>query len=184
MNQRRVLILVLAVIVAYFAWSRGGDLIATGSALVGGAGSSARRSVVRADVDRLRADLLERESGVFHPGRDLFRFGVAPAKQRSTPPPRPAPPPKPQAQVDKVETTPVQPPARRPPPVDFAYLGSFGPQGNRIAVFTDQETIYNARVGEVIVDVFLLANIGFESVDIEFVGFPDAETQRLAVGGP
>lgn len=178
MSRQRVLVLILAAMVVYFGWSRGSALIETGSALSGSAASSGRRSLVGADVDRLRTAVLSRKTGVFRPGRDLFRFRAAPAKPRVNPPP-----PAPKPQVEKVVPTPAKPPAPQPPRIDFTYMGSFGPAGSRIAVFTDSETIYNAMVGEVIKDVFLLANIGFESVDIAFVGFPDAEAQRLAVSG-
>ena len=181
MSRRRVLILLLSALVVYFGWSRGSALIETGSALAAGAGSSDRRSVVGADVDRLRTAVLDHRAGVFRPGRDLFRFGVAPAAPEPEPPP---PPPMPQPEVEKPAPAPAKPPAPRPPRIDFTYMGSFGPAGNRIAVFTDRDTIYNAMVGEVIKNSFRLSNIGFESVDIEFVGFPDAQAQRLAVGGP
>ena len=53
------------------------------------------------------------------------------------------------------------------------YLGSFGPPEKRLAVFTDGKTIHNALEGEVLDNKFIVAHIGYESVDIQFVGFPD-----------
>ena len=50
-------------------------------------------------------------------------------------------------------------------------------------MFSDGETIHNAMVGEILDGKFIVASIGYESVDIEFVGFPDAETKRFAAGG-
>ncbi len=69
----------------------------------------------------------------------------------------------------------------KPPPFTWSYMGHFGPAGRRIAVFLDGDKVYNAREGEVIGGKFIVAQIGYESVDIRFVGFPDWPAQRLAV---
>jgi hypothetical protein len=183
MNQRRLLILILAALVVYFAWSRGGALIGPGGGIVGGSGSGGRRAVVAAEVEPLALAALEHEAEVFRPGRDLFRFGPARPSGEARPPAMRPPPPRPQPRLESPTPVEAQPSVARPPAIDLTYLGSFGPAGTKIAVFADSETIYNARVGEVIKDVFLLANIGFESVDIEFIGFPDVAAERLAVGG-
>ena len=63
-------------------------------------------------------------------------------------------------------------------------MGNFGPAQRRIAVFTDGNDIINAQEGEVIAGKFIVARIGYESVDIRFVGFPQWPAQRLAVGNP
>ena len=72
----------------------------------------------------------------------------------------------------------------RPQPFTMNYLGNFGSPQKRLAVFTDGKTIYNAQEGEVLEGKFIVAHIGYESVDIQFVGFPDWPAQRLAVGRP
>jgi hypothetical protein len=77
---------------------------------------------------------------------------------------------------------PVVPPKPQPPPVDVQYLGSFGSATAPIAVFTDGEEIFNVRQGEVIEGKFRVVRIGYESVDLSFVGFPDAPAERLPVG--
>jgi hypothetical protein len=69
----------------------------------------------------------------------------------------------------------------KPAPFTWTYLGSFGPARLRIAVFTDGQKVWNAREGEVLEGKFVVAQIGFESVDIRFVGFPDWPAERLAV---
>ncbi len=75
-------------------------------------------------------------------------------------------------------------PARpTPPPVDVVFLGSFGHEELRLAVFTDGNEIFNVSEGSVLKDKFLVVKIGFESADLGFVGFPDAPTQRLEIGG-
>ncbi|HKH48614.1 MAG TPA: hypothetical protein VKM72_28450, partial [Thermoanaerobaculia bacterium] len=70
----------------------------------------------------------------------------------------------------------------KPPPFTLSYLGNFGPPSRRLAVFSDGKTIYNAQEGDVLAGQFIVADIGYESVDIRFVGFPDWPPQRLAVG--
>jgi hypothetical protein len=73
----------------------------------------------------------------------------------------------------------------KPPPVTLKYLGSFGPAARRVAVFADEngENLYNARAGEVLEGKFIVDRIGYESVDLKFVGFPDEPARRLPIGG-
>jgi hypothetical protein len=138
------------------------------------------------EIVTLDSERLEAPSGEYSVGRNPWAFA---------PPPRPEPRERPQPSVEQrpeprppVErpqpTQDAAPPKPKPPPVDLDYLGSFGPPESRIAVFTDnEETIYNAREGEVINDKFRVSAIGFESVDLEFVGFPDVAPARLQPGG-
>lgn len=70
----------------------------------------------------------------------------------------------------------------KPPPFTMVYVGNFGPPSRRIAVFFDGKDTINALEGEVIDDKFIVARIGYESVDIQFAGFPNWPAQRLAVG--
>ena len=63
------------------------------------------------------------------------------------------------------------------------FLGSFGPDGRKIAVFTDDDDILNALEGDVLNKKFIVGPIGYESVEMGFVGFPDAPPTRLAAGG-
>jgi type IV secretory pathway VirB9-like protein len=73
--------------------------------------------------------------------------------------------------------------AAKPKPAEFTmeYLGNFGPPEKKIAVFNDGKKIYNALQGDVIDNKFIVARIGYESVDIRFVGFPDWPAKRLGV---
>jgi hypothetical protein len=66
----------------------------------------------------------------------------------------------------------------------YTYIGYIGPADRRIAVFTDEDkkVTINRLQGEVLDGKFLVARIGYESVDIQFVGFPDTPAQRVAVG--
>jgi hypothetical protein len=129
-----------------------------------------------ARVAKLDLDALEGDSGVVRIGRDPFSFAAPPP-----PPPRPAPPPPPRIQAPP--PPPAPPAGPQPPPVDLTYLGSFGPLRHRIAVFSDGKTLYNATRGETLSGKFVVHAIGYESVDLTFVGFPDVPPERLAVGG-
>ncbi|MBV9497406.1 MAG: hypothetical protein JOZ54_24430 [Acidobacteria bacterium] len=96
---------------------------------------------------------------------DLDHNGVGDACQPNFVPP-PPPPPQP-------------PPKPVPPDFPYKYIGTFGSQSNPIATFSGNEEIINARVGDVIQKRFVLRNIGIESVEIGFVGFPPDETRRI-----
>jgi hypothetical protein len=137
-------------------------------------------------VVELRVADLVREPGDYAPGRDPFRFGA--------PPPPPPPPPE-EPDLDALRRAEeealaaleqpgeITPPKPVPPPVDVVYLGSFGPNKRRLAVFSDGKAIFNVLEGGVLNEKFIVVRIGFESVDVGFVGFPDAPPERLAVGG-
>jgi len=70
----------------------------------------------------------------------------------------------------------------KPPPFTLQYLGKFGPEGRPIAVFTDGKSILNVQEGEVVQGKFIVSQIGMESVEIQFVDFPNWPPQRLPVG--
>jgi hypothetical protein len=140
-------------------------------------------------VEELRIAGLEPSAGSFEPGRNPFAFYVAP------PPPPPVPrgptPEELQAQREAaererlaaLEAARAAPPRPTPPPIDFSYLGSFGPPAKRVAVFrSGAGGLLNARVGDVLNGKFRLVAIGYESVDIEYVGFPDLPPEQVAVG--
>lgn len=176
-QQRRQLLLLAALGVVLVLWIATRWLGRSGGAAVeagGGPGVELPR------VARLDFELLQPEEGVFEPGRDIFRFGqVGPspeelARRAAAQAPKPAPPPPP--------PTPPRPAGPQPPPVTLVFLGTFGPREAPIAVFSDREAIYNARQGDVIEKLFIVRQIGYESVDLGFVGFPEDVTHRLGVG--
>ena len=130
----------------------------------------------------LRLADLDLKPGEYHPGRDPFRF-VAQAPPPSPPKPPPAQraprksPPKQSAQPAS-----NQPAAPIPPPVDVKYLGSFGPDRGKIAVFGDGTDIYNVLKGGILKEHFLVESINYESADLKYVNFPKLPATRLAVG--
>lgn len=172
--------------------------------------ASQNRTVVKTPgVDPVHEEWLEPQSGSYNSRRNLFAFPVPPPPPQ--PPPPPPPPdrdgdgipdyqdncpdvPNPdQADLDgdgigtacdenEVAPPPPPPPKPVPPPFPYRYIGTFGTAGNPIATFARDGQIVNARIGDVIDGKFVLRNIGLESVDIGFVGFPPDERRRVPIG--
>ncbi|HXU31490.1 MAG TPA: hypothetical protein VN851_13000 [Thermoanaerobaculia bacterium] len=180
-------VLVLVLIVRYVPWSGGeeslGPARASTDTKAAGAGTS--------EVAELALGSLSRVPHNPPVGRDPWRFYV--------PPPPPAPPPHVQtAEERERERLALEQAAReaaerqrlaaeeaarpKPPKFTFKYLGSFGPKNRPLATFSDGKTIINAREGDVILAKFRVAKIGYESVDIKYLEFPDVPALRLAVG--
>lgn len=171
--------------------------------------SETRTSVKTPGVDPVHVEWLEAQSGSFNSRRNLFAF---PAPPPPPPPPTPPPPPdrdrdgvpdfqdncpsvanSDQADIDRdgvgsacddeeVAPPPPPPPKPVPPQFTYRYIGTFGTASNPIASFARDGQIVNARVGDVIEGKFILRNIGLESVDIGFVGFPPDERRRIPIG--
>ncbi|MEO8277107.1 MAG: hypothetical protein ABI639_12910 [Thermoanaerobaculia bacterium] len=152
-------------------------------------GSSRRTAqALPQEMTELRIAELQSPTGALSVGRDPFRYGPFPAP----------PPPPPPTRAELAERARLAEEARlareaaarealipRPPPVTLVYLGSFGSERRRIAVFADAagENLYNVRVGDTVEGKFIVDRIGYESVDLKFVGFPDEPAKRLAIGG-
>jgi hypothetical protein len=201
-NRTKLLVGVLAALVLITLWhylgpeSDTGLAAGAGGAPPGVAGAVPRRSVAETKkpvdyVEDLLVAELQPQPHTFTPGRDPWRF-VDPPPPR---PPTPRPPTKEELERMRLEqerlareraaqlaAQAAEAAKPKPPPFTMNYLGSFGPAEKRLAVFTDGKTIYNAQQGEVIQGKFIVAHIGYESVDVQFVGFPTWPTQRLAVG--
>ena len=183
--RRNLLLLTLVVLIAFlgfrsFGWLRDS---AAGEAL----GLPGRQVDVSSQlgtrVVELRTGDLVPQAGELTIGRDPWRYGQPP-RPEPTPMPTPvtvatpAPTPVPPAPTPGPETN-----RPRPPAIDVKYIGSFGPESRRIAVFVDGETVINALQGEVVNGKFEVHSIGYESVDLAFVGFPDEPPQRLPLDG-
>jgi hypothetical protein len=207
-GRTKLLLALLGIVVLFAAWHwvgpalgiGGGDYSGGGGddsgnfapmGRVGRLGRTAARPQVEEVVD-LRVAELGGTVRDYKPGRDPWRF-VAPPP----PPPEPTPPPPSpadlarqreaeerlrQMQAAQEEARLAEERRPKPPPFTLQYLGKFGPEERPIAVFTDGKNILNVQEGEVIQDKFIVGQIGFESVEIQFVGFPDLPPQRLPVG--
>jgi len=193
-KKKKAVLVALSMVMLYVFWRQLSPVV-TGFASGPGALSMARRSsqdggsaaLDLPDVVDLRLDDLEKETGQFSAERDPFRFGFV--KKPSPPPPtvdsesamrralREA------KEREQKEAAPPRAPERQPPQIDVSFLGSFGPQGRRLAVFSDGTEIFNVFEGDQLNEKFYVVKIGLESVDIGFVDFPDTPAQRLEVGG-
>jgi hypothetical protein len=112
-------------------------------------------------------------------GRDLFRIPEPTRPVVPTPTPRP-PMPGEGAFVGPLPPPPPTP-TPKPPEVTFKFLGSFGPKEHPIAVIQQGDEVFNARAGDTLFGKFVLRKVGYESIDVGFVGFAATETKRLPV---
>ena len=114
--------------------------------------------------------------------RDLF--DLREPTQRPAPTPAPAPPPPP-APGEQQFIGPLPPPSPTatpaPPAIPFKFIGSFGPKDRPIAVLLGGDRLVNARAGDVVFDKFILRKVGYESIDVGFVGFAAHESRRLGI---
>lgn len=166
-------------------------------------GRSAARAAGRArggggdtpsELARLKMDELEPQGAIYRPGRNPFDFYTPPPPQPKGPTPEELAEARRRAEEEArlrrereaaaaAARAAAPPPKPRPPAIDFAYVGSFGPDRRRVAVLLkSDDTIVNALEGDVIDGKFRLVSIGYESVGIEFVGFPDEPPAQLPVG--
>jgi hypothetical protein len=133
------------------------------------------------DVPLLEVDDFTRpaEKASADPGRDLFGL------QEPTRPPVPTATPAPPAPGDVRFVGPLPPPpptpTPAPPAIGFKFLGTFGPKEHPIAVVQQGDQVLNVRAGDTLFGKFILRKVGYESIDVGFVGFPEAETRRLGI---
>jgi len=152
----------------------------TGSRPAGG-----RQAAVSADaVPLLSPEDLRPRSGPA-PGetsRDLFDTREPTRRPPPTPTPAPPPPPAP-GEPRFVGPLPPPPPTPTPAPpaIPFKFAGSFGPRDRPIAVLIAGDRIVNARSGDVVFDRFILRKVGYESIDVGFVGFPTSASRRMGI---
>ena len=112
-------------------------------------------------------------------GRDLF--GIAEPTKKPVPTPIPPPPPPGDTRFVGPLPPPPPTPTPKPPDVTFKFVGTFGPKGHPIAVIQQGDLVYNVRAGDVVFDKFVLRSVGYESIDVGFLGFPDTETRRIGI---
>lgn len=181
--------LVLALLVRYVPWSGGEEPLgpARGSSNTAATGAFDTPDAVA----ELALGSLSKVPKTTPVGRDPWRF-------YEPPPPPPPPPYRPTAADLERDRLALEQAARdaaerqrlameeaarpKPPQFTFKYLGSFGPKSRPLAAFSDGKTIVNAREGDVVLAKFRVAKIGYESVDIKYIEFPDVPALRLAVG--
>ena len=116
--------------------------------------------------------------GVADTGRDLF--GITEPTRRPPPTPTPAPLVPGDTRFVGPPAPPGPTPTPKPPDITFKFLGTFGPRDHPIAVIQQGEQVFNARAGDTLFGKFVLRKVGYESIDVGFVGFP-TETRRLGI---
>lgn len=195
-KRQRMLLAVLLVLGAVAAWTQVLPWLGGDGGVAPGSRAAGERAAGEVDIVTLDLDQLAAAPRDYSPGRNPFAYGE--------PPPPPGPTPEELAERARLEAerrraaeearlaaeerarllteNPPEPPRPQPPEFQMTYLGSFGPASRRIAVFTDGEEIYNALVGDVLAGQFVVQDIGYESVAIAFVEFPDEPPRRFAIG--
>ncbi len=183
-TQQTRLIVLLAVLVVVAAWAVIKNL--------GGSGTGTERTeeTVLTYTPRPLPRLQSKQPGSQDLGqeafsRNPFTFGPPPTPTRNlTPPatripppirtPRPTPTPRYVLGEDGERLPP-------PPPFDREYIGFLGPSRLSVAVFRKNNEIEVVPIGNTIDDTFIVREIGLESVQIGFVGYPEKETTRVPV---
>lgn len=118
--------------------------------------------------------------------RNLFTFGAPPTP---TPDLRPTPTPVriPTATPGPPPPTPTPPGilladgTRLPPPPPFPlpYLGWLGPRANPVAVFRDGNDVLVAPQGAVVMETFVVREVGPTAVTIGYLGYPETVTTQV-----
>ena len=161
-------------------------------------------------IEPIHIEWLEPSSGGFRSDRNLFAYVEPPPPPPPMAPAPPPPPPDrdgdgvpdyqdncpdvanpDQTDVDRngIGATcqegaeiPPPPPPRQPPAFPYKFLGTFGPPPRPIAVFSKEGELLNVRVGETFGGSFVLTNLGIESADIAYIGFPPDVRKRVPIG--
>jgi hypothetical protein len=180
-----ILLMVLAavVIVAALRFLGGGGID-------GGVSSSAKLDYQARNLQALETGAIGRQDGEdleTHGNPFAFRPPPTPTPNLTPPPtpiPRPTMPPRPTPtpRIAMGENGQPKPP---PPPFDREYIGHFGPLSMQVAAFRKEaqepgsNEIDVAVVGSVIDGIFIVREIGLESVVIGFVGYAPSEDTRV-----
>jgi hypothetical protein len=131
------------------------------------------------EVPKLETHLLTRDLvGSGDSPRNPFTYGPPPTPTRDMRP-TPTPPPPPTPRPPPPTRTPGPSPTPLPPPFDRIYIGYLGPKRLPVAVFRRDEQVEVAVPGFVFDNRFILREVGYESVVIGFVGYPEEVTTRV-----
>lgn len=119
------------------------------------------------------------------PSSDRNLFDFRPPTPVPQPTPTPAPRPAPVCgNPDLIGPCPPPPPppTPAPPEIAFKFIGAFGPKDRPIAVLVLGDQTVNAREGDTVFDRFIVRKVGYESIDVGFLGFAPSEIRRLGMG--
>ena len=177
-----VMLAVVVVVVGVRFWGGGG--------ITGGGAKAGELDYVARNLPPLELVELEPgEAGAFESARNPFAFGPPPTPTpnltpKPTRPPLPTRPPRatPTPRLSLGADGQPKPP---PPPFDRDFIGYFGPARPQAATFRksdgdpDLTEIEVAVVGDVLDEIFIVREIGLESVVIGFVGYDPSEETRV-----
>ncbi len=183
-NRPRPLLLVLLAVVAAIAGWRYLPSLGGGPGFIRTTSADLRSPVI--EVVELAEHTLDQPPPEGMQARDPWSFGSRPAPESATPEAvlsEPTPQPVQPAIPERPTPPAPRPIGPRPPAVDIVYLGTLGRDDDPVAIFSDGSEIYNAFTGDLVKEQFEVQRIGYESVDLGFVGFPDEPAVRLAIGG-
>ena len=169
-NRSRVTLMALALLaVGLGAWS----WLGSGARAIGGLGvrqpdpRASEAALPRIALERLKSAQNGGPAGV-EAGRDVFRFGRAPAAVEAQRAPAVATPPP--APVELGPMTP--PPPATLPPFGVKYIGTLEQGRTKIAVLVsdDKKEILYGREGDTVANRLKIVKIGLESVEVQDVG--------------
>jgi hypothetical protein len=130
------------------------------------------------EIPPLTRELLypSRRAGAGDTERNLFDL----REPTKPPPPLPTPAPTLPPMVGPLPPPPPTPTPAPPEPV-FKLIGIFGPKDRPIATLQNGDDLILARDGEVVLGRWIVRKVGYESIDVGFVGFPPTESRRLPI---
>jgi hypothetical protein len=180
-----ILLTVLAVVIVVAAVRFLG-----GGGIDGGVSSSAKLDYQARNLQPLEVGTVGRNKGSnleTHGNPFAFRPPPTPTPNLTPPPtpiPRPTLPPRP-TPTPRIAIGENGQPKPPPPPFDREYIGHFGPLSMQVAAFRKQgnepgsKEVEVALAGTVIDGIFIVREIGLESVVIGFVGYAPSEDTRV-----
>lgn len=175
-----LLVVLIAVLVAVVVWQ-----VRKSKALGGGGKGSEGVAYTPHEVPVLAIASLtpapRRRDGT---ANNPFVFRTAPTPTPNLTP-RPTVRPRPTMPVRRLPTpTPRMikgPHGMLPPPPHFdrTYIGYFGPKEQPVAVFRKGNEVEVAITGGVLDDTFIVRDVGYDDVEIGYVGYPEEVTTRV-----
>jgi hypothetical protein len=209
-SRQKTLLIVLASLAAFAGWHYLRPLLGFGGPDEGAPAAAVRAPGAEpGDEPAATRPRLTRESHTARPGDRVAVLRIASLDHVPTDPkvgrdpwrfvdPPPPPPQKPivrlptQAELDaqrraaelaaeQARLAAIEAAKPKPPEFTLEYLGNFGPPEKKIAVFSNGKRIVNVQEGQVLDKEFIVARIGYESVDIKYVKFPEVQPKRIGL---
>ncbi len=187
-KRSKILLGILAFLVVVAFWpegsrrsSSGQSDTASGTVFKTRGGKRAREAEPVKEVVTLNFGRLDPRMEFAPQSRNPFEYYVKPRKVIIPPPP-------PKEESRTIQTTAETSLIDLPPPGPvlpttnhIQYIGNFGSKRIKVAVLRIDDVEHNVVQGDAFDQDFVLETIGFESIDIGFLNFPDQPPERLAI---